>query len=71
MIAKAKEMLVSTICNGIENLVKSHINLRLSQIPRSISVSQILKFLTLSKKSEKNDSKSKYIFNQNVLNIFF
>lgn len=55
MIAKANEMITSTICNEIEDLIKAQINLRLRQMPRTISVSQIFKFLTPASTSKKID----------------
>lgn len=68
MITKSKEMITLTICNEIERLIKSQINLRLRQIPRSISVSQIFKFLTPTPKFTKSVLQSDSLFDidQNV-----
>ena len=42
MIAKAKEMITTTICDNIEQTMKAQANERLRQMPRAIAVSQIL-----------------------------
>ncbi|KAI1728061.1 hypothetical protein DdX_00211 [Ditylenchus destructor] len=45
MVTKAKEMITTTICNQIEHLIKSQVNDRLRQMPRSISIAQIFSVL--------------------------
>ena len=45
MIGKAREVIQTTICSNLEMIVKSQVNIRLTEVPRSISVARVLEFL--------------------------
>lgn len=49
MVGKAREVIQTTICSNLELIVKSQVNQRLSEIPKSIAVSQIIDFLDKDK----------------------
>lgn len=46
MIAKARQIISSTICGKIEKTLQAQINGRFQQMPRSISVHDILQYFT-------------------------
>lgn len=53
MVTKAKEMLTTTICNQIEATIRSQVNERLQQMPRSISIAKIMGiFIECNKKDD-------------------
>lgn len=51
MVAKAREMIASTICDEIERTIMAQINARLRQMSRAISMAQLLRALASNKEN--------------------
>ncbi|KAE9548909.1 hypothetical protein FO519_007873 [Halicephalobus sp. NKZ332] len=45
MIGKARDVIQTTICSNLDAIVKSQVNMRLTEIPHSVSVGKIMEFL--------------------------
>lgn len=52
MVTKAKEMITTTICENIDTSIRAQVNKRLRQMPRAISVADILRVLIAADEEE-------------------